>query len=999
MRCARAASAAWVGACLLAGMAPVGPVRAQSPVRIAQPAMPLGDALLMLARRTGRDILFNAQEVRGLRAPAVDAGSFDNALLQIATRTGLTIARLPGGAISLRRRRTALARPHRIVLARRVAPPPTAQPDIIVQGKPADILRDVSDAWATGDILPPDAVHRLPDRTVAEALARLSGVVTLSTSLEGAMGRIDHAGRAIGDFAAVRGLPSAYLETRIDGVDAPQSLPYSRGTQLGLLPASGGTTIALRRVLDARVAGEAVAGAIEIDHPSPFSARARSLRIYGQAALDDRALRLHQDPRSWGGGMEYGRQSDDGRFAVAIGVDVARDAFATVEQTYQAGNIAFAITDAAGRSAPGLDPARNLQLASLNAQATRGVSREGAATLGIGWKPDDRLTLTLRASWEHRAVRQDVYQISVQGGRGPDYFGTTTIGPDRVRTQSVRADAHYWFETNPERDDLGIAQLASEWRHGSVKIKGRVFAALGRTDRPDHVEISFWNPVATRLRGGATIGRRDGYPVLELDPGDAALVGAPLAFPIHNQGERQSGSSQDRRIGAEGSIRRDNDGGGVVRFVEIGADLMRSERDRSGVHDILQGTFPAGTSLGETGLVSGSIPRLLPGIYDFSVPIIEEDALRRATAHATVAAKSLDDINGDAASMRQRKVGGYLLIDGSAASIEWTLGVKAQRVQIDGRFWLVGNDGIAADGIAYGWTMIRRTYDALLPSVTAAWHPNANIAVHAALWLGQTRPPPYQLSGGGSAVTDSQGVMQVQIANPALRPVDATNLDLRVAWAPREDLFFSAAVFAKRLQHYLYDLGNYLGDPAVSGEGAVHIVQPHNGGTARIEGLEMQARLPLSILLAGLRGLTIGGDATVLHSAVRLDSPMLDGIERTQDAPTTNVTLRLGYARGPLSVDAALRFTGAYIQEYGLQAVSGATGLPIVGSAFDTWVRPSRQLDLGLARRIGTSTLRLTLRNLLDDFSYRTTLGRYSDAVPETIVGGRQFAVRFEHTF
>jgi hypothetical protein len=215
---------------------------------------------------------------------------------------------------------------------------------------------------------------------------------------------------------------------------------------------------------------------------------------------------------------------------------LSRRHFASVEQTYQSGNLAYALTDAQGRSAPGLDPAANLLLASVNAQVTRGTAHEETAFVALGWRPDPRLTVTASAMWASRAIAQDVYQVSVQGGRAAGFFAQTTRPDGLVETRSVRADAHYWFETNPERDRLGMAQLAAVWDAGRVQAQGRVFGALGRTDRPDHIEISFWDPQTTRLSGGVQVASVRGFPVLQLNAADAALVANPLAFPVHNQG-------------------------------------------------------------------------------------------------------------------------------------------------------------------------------------------------------------------------------------------------------------------------------------------------------------------------------------------------------------------------------------------------------------------------------------------------------------------------------
>lgn len=992
-----AAASLTVGALVIAATpvlaAPARPLR-----RVVLPAMPLGQALILLARRTGRDILFSAAEVAGKRAPAVDAANFDAALDQIVRRSGMTVERLAGGAIRLTRPPLRPARPPRAPPRRHL---PTVDPggaDIVVQGLREGDGMIADGALRVGDSLTTADIRRLPDRTIAEALGRLPGVLTLATSLEGAMGRLDHAGRAIGDFAAVRGLPGSYFETRVDGIELPQSLPYSRGAQLGLMAASPGTTLRLRRVLGAAESGEAISGRLDIDHASPFSAAVHGLRLGATAGLDDRSRVLRQDAASFSGSVSIGGETRDGRFAAYLSGEIARRPFTNVEQTYQTGNLAYAVTTAAGTTPAGRDPAANLLLAGVNAQVTHGISRDADVHLGLGWRPDDRLSVTGSVTWAVRAVDQDVYQISAQGGRSADYFERTSLGGGLFQTRSVRSEAHYWFETNPERDQLGIAQIGIAWATAPVTLQARLFGAFGRTDRPDHIEISFWDPVATRLSRGVAATYQDGLPVLPRDPATAALLGNPRAFPIHNQGERESERSQDHRLGGEVQGRIDTGTGGTLSF---GGLLLRSDRDRSTSHDIFSGTFAPGTTLGSTGLVQGEIGPIVPGIYDYIIPVISDPALRSALSKATIAAKSIDDIENNASSTREDKISAYATLTlplGAAAKLD--LGLRAQTVRLTGRFWLSGNDGVPAGGIAYGWNQIDARYSALLPSVALTWTAAPAVTIDASVWTGQTRPAPYQLTGGGSSSQDSQGTIVVQMPNAGLKAVRSLDLDLGVAWSPEPHLRVSIAGFAKRLTDYLYDAGNVLNNAdTLSAEQTVLLEQPRNGGTATIAGVEAGIELPLRALAPRLRHVSIGSNATLLHSAVHLDNPGLDRVERTQYAPAANGRLWLRYDDGRVSADVSYRATSAYIQEYGLQVPILGSSATVSSSALDTWVRPSTQLDLGAAVTIAQSQLRLTVRNALNDVAYRSTIGRYSDAVPQTILGGRQIELRWERRF
>jgi TonB-dependent receptor len=480
----------------------------------------------------------------------------------------------------------------------------------------------------------------------------------------------------------------------------------------------------------------------------------------------------------------------------------------------------------------------------------------------------------------------------------------------------VRADAHYWFETNPERDRLGMAQLAAVWDAGRVQAQGRVFGALGRTDRPDHIEISFWDPQTTRLSGGVQVASVRGFPVLQLNAADAALVANPLAFPVHNQGERESETSQDRRLGGDWRVRLEDAAGW---HGEIGGLAVRSWRTRATAHFLYADTLPEGTTLGGSGLVDGQIGPVLRGVYDYAIPTISDAALLAAIGRATVQPRTSDDRNANAYALKEDRLAGYAVVGGPLAEgLDLALGLRGEWSHLGGRYWLSGNDGVPADGVAYGWNQLSARFAALLPSVTLHWRAAPAWTLDAALWTSQTRPSPFQLTGGGSSARDSQGVMEIQLANPDLRAVHGTNLDLGVAWQGPGGLHLALSGFAKRLARYLNDTGNDLNNPdAVMQYRAVRLIRPENGGTATIVGLEASAAVPLGGVARVLRHVALAGDLTMLHSAVRLNNPALDRVERTQYAPASNLLLRLHYDDGRISADAACRLTGAYIQEYG----------------------------------------------------------------------------------
>lgn len=997
----RFVAASLVLAGLSVAAAPVWAAPASAPRRIVLPAMPLGPALLALAGRTGRNILFRASDVKGRVAPSVNAAGFDDALEQMLRHSDLVATRLPGGAIRLTHRPAVRRQP--VAPAPRAATPRRVDrfvrsPDIVVNGKRFEPQETRDVALRATDTLTAADIRRLPDRTVAEALGRLPGVLTLATSLEGTMGRIDHAGRAVGDFLAVRGLPGSYLETRIDGVELPQSLPYSRGAQLGLMAGEPGTTLRLTRILGPSRSGEAIAGQLDVDHASPFAASVQGLTTTLSVGLDDRSQRLGQRAIGGGARIAIGTRIPDRAIAVYLSAGVSRTPFTNVEQTYQAGNLAFAVIDAAGTNPSGVDAAANLRLASINAQVTRGVSSDIDAHIGIGWRPNPRLTILAQVSGAWRSVDQNIYQISAQGGRSPAYFDQVPIAPGLYQVQSVRSEAHYWFQTNPERDRLGIAQLSAAWNDGLLFLQARLFGAVGRTDRPDHIEMSFWSPTATRLSGGVVPVYRDGLPVLDPGPGDAAALANPLLYPIHNQGERASEFSRDHRIGGEVEGRIDRREGGTFSF---GATILRSDRDRSTGHDNFLDSFAPGTPLGQTGLVQGSIGPLLPGIYDYIVPVMSGAALGRLFDGLTPAAQAADDRHAGASALREERIAAYaaLAVPVATGAI-MTAGVRAQSVGLTGRFWLSGNDGVPLGGIPYGWNALRAVYRAVQPSLSLSWKAAPTLTLDGAVWTSQTRPSSYQLTGGGGAAQDSQGAIVIDMPSPGLKPVDALNLDLGLDWRSASGFHLVLAGFAKRLSHYLYDAGDSLNNGVGDASGTmIRLSRSRNGGTATIAGIEASATLSLAGVAPTLRHVRLGGNLTLLDSAVRLDNPALATVERSQYAPALSTRSWLRYDDGHVSVDLSYRTASDYVQEYGIQLPLYGGSVSASGSALDTWVHPSGQLDLGAGILVGRSTVRLSVRNILDSPAYRSSIGRYSQTVPQTIIGGRQLGISWVGSF
>ncbi|MBB6250748.1 TonB-dependent receptor [Nitrospirillum iridis] len=977
--------------CLTAGGAAAGPA-----FSIAE--QPLGAALLELARQSGRDVLFRPELVRGCRAaPLTGISDFETALSRLIGGCHLRYRLGDGGAIELER-----------------APPPSVAtvggplPEVLIVSAPYRGVPPTAIA-TTGliDSLTTDDLRERADRTLAESLGRLAGVNVLVTSLQGDLGGIDRAARGEGQFAAVRGLDSAYAVTRLDGVSVAQSMPYSRAVQLSLLPPLAMDGVELTKTPDARDDGDATAGQFDLRLASALEGGAHT-RLLLQGNLDERSATLG---RSSGGGLatvDIARQlGRDNSLGLAVTGYYGRNRFASVEQSYQSTQFEYRLTDANGRTPAGMDPARNLLATSLNVQYSEGETRRWGGSLAGDWQPNDTFRAFAHVTVATADTDQEVYQMGFQGGRDPSFITRVALGNGLYETRSVKTQVHYWFETNPDTATLGTAQVGADWHAGALTLSPRLFYTWGENGRPQHIEMSFWNPATTTVAQGLTLGHQNGYPVVTGPAAALALADGVDGLPVSNRGQITSLSSRQDRLGGalDGKLAIAPDA-----TLEAGVKITDSQRDsyrRDQEGQLVggRGAVDAGITLADlsaVGLRAGTLTAPLAGIYDFTFPLVDADRLAQLYRQRDTTARwTADAWNGNTLSGGERTVAAYAQTRLAWDELELLPGFRAEFSDLTNRYWLSGNNGLPAGGVNYGWNDSTSQFTALLPRMLARWRPDDHATYRAAIWTSQTAPSPYQLAGNATATQDSDGVVTLTRGNPDLKAVDGLNFDLSGAWTwpgteAGDDGRLELALFHKRLKNYLYDAGGSLATGAATSDAQVRLSIPTNGGTARLTGAELTLDQGLAPLADSLRHFRLAGTLSWETTSVCLNNADLDAVERVQYAPRWLAGVQLRYDRDAIHLALDYRWADDYVQSYGTAFVSGG-GTTMAGSALDTWVHPTRRLDLSAGYDVGSGlSARLTVRNLGDALAYRTSVGRHGDAVVQTISAGRSYQLSLQ---
>jgi TonB-dependent receptor len=957
---------------------------AMEPHPITVPGGDLADVLTHLALDTNVDLLFASDLVRGRHSPgARDAGDLTEALRQILNGTGLDYVKRGERAIT-------------IIAPPALTPPPHAEtgptpvPEVTVREArlmttPPSSGPQTADELTERDVLSAEALARHPDSTVADALARLVGISITLSSADPNLGGLDTVARGEGQFVTVRGLDSEYNVTLVNGVNVAQGQPYSRQVELGLMPPFGLDHIDVVKVSGADRDGDAIGGTIDFHTPDALDG-APFTRFTTRGQIDQRAMEYGMSAGGGAGQLEAARRFGPGdRFGAYFGVYYDQHAFVSSEQDSQSGEWGYRLTTTPGLGAnpPGIRPEDNLVSLSVNPQFTEGDIQRYGGSLSLDWRGDDT-SLSFRSTYGHDDTQQSVFQ---RGFQGIQYVTGIRQANGLYLTTTTDAQEHYWFETNPEQADLTTNRLGGESDLGRLRLSYDVFYSWGQNSRPDHLELSWGvqNPPGTYVGGlggplTLSYAGSPAYPVPVLSAAQLAALGDLNRLTAHIQGELNALESDQHKAGGQVDFRLDLSPGGES-FIKGGLKLTASRRftdDR----DYLVPIVATGSALGQSSLIQKVIPQVIPGVYDYPVPVLNGDLVRNLILSAPREALTPDQYNQSTMWGWEDVGAGYLLGHAAFGSFDVEGGLRVEHSAVDTHYW------------ASGWASSNTNYDKILPSLLLSWRPDAASLYRASIWTSYARPAFFLLGGGVTTDIGLGGILTITEGNPHLKSTDSTNFDVSGDWDLATGGHLSLAGFWKALQHYLFNQGSGYLDTESATAATTIIVTPRNGGSAHIGGIEAAATQRFSGLPAPFDGLGVDLNGTVQHSVAHLDNPALSGQLPLQDAPELLANASLSYEGGDVRAALSYRYEGDYLEQYGLWG-----GL-YSNAALSKWVHETRSLDLSLGYRLSDGfEIGAQVRNLLADTTYYSTIGRHNDAVPQIIEAGRVFYLTTSYQF
>ena len=335
----------------------------------------------------------------------------------------------------------------------------------------------------------------------------------------------------------------------------------------------------------------------------------------------------------------------------------------------------------------------------------------------------------------------------------------------------------------------------------------------------------------------------------------------------------------------------------------------------------------------------------------------------------TLVASALDDyeLGEDVTAL-------YLMSSVDAGNWRVVYGVRYEDTSFDAQGQAIVVDEINGTGdpeiVA---TSFSQDYDNFLPSINLRYE-SGDFVFRAAATQTLARPNFSELSPGGEITFEDDGgesVLEAEIGNPLLEPVEATNLDVSFEWYPGGVSVISAGVFYKRLENFIVvaDVADSIDLTSLVGSAQVddaEVIQPINGDTANLLGIE------LGFVQQYESGFYVSANGTYVDSeATYPDRDSKTVLPRT---PELVLNGALGWESNALGV----RFAATYRDE----ALMGFEELD--DPAFDVFQDTHLQLDLSAKWNI-TDELQLSVAaiNLTDEPFY-------------TYFGSRQFNAQYE---
>ena len=732
------------------------------------------------------------------------------------------------------------------------------------------------------NVISADAIGRLPDRNAAEAVQRIPGI-----AIERDQGE--------GRFVAVRGLPSQWNSTLINGNRLPtaEEETTSRATAFDFFPSELIEQVVVAKALTPDMEGDAIGGSVNfITRTAP---KERTLQLTAAGNYSEKAGKA--------GGLVSGMYGDrfgaDDKLGFMIsGTYYARN-WATDNYEPRRGGDAIGITRLELRDYTGLR-----ETIGLNAAAEYAFDDGGKLyARGIyGSLRDDETHYKHRYNFPSNRVEvQHIFNTLITELSGGEVGGIHMIGAGggQLDWKLARYENLFRYGDTPDGRDNSYFVVRFDQRNvGYQGLENRGSGNLaynvidGGTDPADaisnHLPDGFqMDPALTRLSNVELY-------KIRVKETDRIVAEVNLTLPLDDTLEFKAGAKyRDKQRDAtfEDLFFTWNPAAGAVPTLADFPLMNQPGRNQY---------------LDELSIGSRYAPRFSQVVSEGHI-VDWYLANRQNLVFDAAGSATLE--NGGALgrtfSLTEKQTAGYALLTWKpGASVTVLGGLRLEHTDTTVRGQVLVNGALSPE-------VRSNDYLSWLPSLHVTFRPDPNTNLRFAATRSFARPDFGDLAPGGAF---SEADLEFQGGNPALKPTYSTNLDMLVEHYFGDVGLIAAGAFYKFISDPIFDsrrIGNFRGIDGVA------FLTPANGDSGSLYGFEITAQGRFAFLPGALSNFGVNANYTLIRS----DFTLPDGRNVRVPRQANNLgNIALYYDDGRFSSRLAFNYKGAFIEEYGATA-------------------------------------------------------------------------------
>ncbi len=762
-----------------------------------------------------------------------------------------------------------------------------AQAQALSEQRAADNLRNVVSA---------DQAGRFPDLNVAESLRRVPGV-SIQREEKGGEGR----------YVSIRGLDSGLNNFQINGMNVAQPEEETRRAPLDVVQTSALSKITVNKTLLPDHESDGIGGQIILETATAFDYSGPVYELEVGGYYQDFAETV--GPRIAGTlARKFGAQEQFG--ILVSGSYSQRDSFGYVLSNGE--DYIPLVED---------DPSSGFTAYEFELNTFDNDRENLALQAAFDWQATPNTYLALKGSYNRL--------IDIENNRGLVF----------------EAADEYGDSGNLLFDQGGTVVLygeyeETEWEQNSLVFQGETYSgpflfeyglgyAYARQDEPNDHEVTFETDVDSSLLDYS--GSSPKYPFPSLTAGELQQIDDPANFFLGGN-DIDADESENTRYSARFDTTYAPLGAGALQFIKGGAKIERSEK-RLFEANVLEVEGPL--SLSDFGVgprinfsdIGAPYPAYLtvgtPNLKNwraFGTNLVASDP-------AFVNAYAEDGVNGvpfpdeDTYDATEDTYAAYAMGKWVVGRWDFIGGARVDHTKIESNnlelLELEGQDPVLTP------TRGSADYTHVLPRFQANLRYADDIIFRAAAFTSIGRPA-FEYVSGTTEIEAEDGVVDIFVGNPDLKPSYAYNFDLGVEKYFGNVGVASMNLFYKRIEDFIFnedapeaeiDSGRFANDPRLAGLEIDEVVTIINGDLAEIWGAEFNLVRQFSELPGAWGGLGLYANLTIQTSTA--DS----GLEGRDDedffnAPDLLYTLATTYQHAGLEATLAYSYRDTYVLEF-----------------------------------------------------------------------------------